>query len=60
MKLLSQVNQSRKEGKVLKENFCLQDFSLGSIMGDLKEKDKGKIQEEYSFLRKMRNNVNLK
>lgn len=60
MKLLSQVNQSRKEGKVLKENFCLQDFSLGSIMGALKEKDKGKIQEEFSFLRKMRNNVNLK
>ena len=49
IKLLSQVNQNRRDGKILKENI---DNSIGNIMGVLKEKDKNK--EDFSFLQKMR------
>ena len=54
IKLLSLVNQNRREGKILKENI---DNSLGNIMGALKEKDKNK--EDFSFLQKMRKKKGL-
>lgn len=52
MKLLSQVNQNRKEGKYVKENLKIQDFSFRNIIGVLK--DKGKAQEEFTFLKKQK------
>lgn len=58
MKLLSQVNQNRKEGKSLKENLKIHDFSFKNIIGVLK--DKGKTPEEFTFLSKQKKTDNFK